>query len=184
MGDSISAGLDEVKLGRKGRQLVKNLSSGGVTISDVSKQLDDFYVSNNNHPVDKIFICVGANDIRYCHDKGVKHLKSPLNDLAKQINLLFPDAKVWFQSIIPFPIQHRFTINNILSFNDLLYEVCMVNHMYYIDCVESFLGPDGFRSEYLFHNIYNIHPNNRGLSILARIYLRLIHSRKFNPLGY
>ena len=183
VGDSISAGLNEDKLGRKGRQLVKNLSSGGATIRDVCKQLDNFYVSNNV-PVSKIFVCVGANDIRNCREKGVRHLKSPLNDLAKQIRLQFPSANVWFQSIIPFPMQHHFTIQNILEFNDLLYETCMINNMYYIDCVEPFLGPDGFRSEYLFHNRDNIHPNNRGLSVLAKIYLRLIHSRKFNPLGY
>ena len=30
----------------------------------------------------------------------------------------------------------------------------------------------------------NIHPNNRGLALMARKYLSLIHNRKFDPLAY
>ena len=183
VGDSFSAGLDEGKLSRNGRMLVKNISSGGATINDVCKQLDDFYISNN-HPVSKFFVCVGANDIRHCREKGIRHLKSPLNDLARQIRTQFPSASVWFQTLIPLPHQHNFTEVNVMQYNQLLYEICLLNRIYYLDCFSSFLTHDGFRSEHLFHNRLNIHPNNRGLSVLARIYLKLIHSRRFNPLGY
>lgn len=183
VGDSFSAGLDADKLGRNGRQLVKNLSKGGATINDVCKQLDDFYV-NNKHPVAKIFVCVGANNIRHCREKGVKHLKVPLKDLAKQIRLQFPHTRVWFQSIIPFPIQHQFTVQNILEFNDLLYHTCVANKMYYLNVVKYFLGRDGFRNEYLFRSRDNIHPNSSGLIVLAKRYFKLLYSNRFNPYGY
>ena len=183
VGDSFSEGLNAEKLGRNGRKRVINLSRGGASIDDVSKQLDDFFVTNTT-PVSKIFVCVGANDIRNCREKGVRHLKSPLNDLARKIKTQFPSASVWFQSLIPFPHQHRYTEVNVMQYNDLLYEICMLNHIFYLDCFNSYLTYDGFRSENLFLNFNNIHPNRHGYSLLARIYLNIIHSKRFNPLGY
>ena len=184
VGDSFLVGLNEDKLGRSGRKLVKNVSESGATIADVANQIDKFYVSNG-HPVSSIFVCVGANDIRYCKEKGIKHLKSSLNDLAKKIKSLFPTAKIWFQPIIPLPEQNRFTINNVLNFNKLLFHICAINGIYYLEnCFSTFLTFDGFRNENLFRSWHNIHFNNKGLRTLALIYLNIIHSKKFNPLGY
>ena len=111
VGDSFSEGLDAEKLGRKGRKQVINLSKGGASIDDVSKQLDHFFVTNDS-PVSKIFVSVGANDIRNCREKGVRHLKSPLNELAKKIKTQFPSACVWFQTLLPLPHQHNYSEKN------------------------------------------------------------------------
>ena len=48
-----------------------------------------------------------------------------------------------------------------------------------------FVGNDGLRfKEYYPNNIKDIHPNKRGVGALARHYIYIIHSKKFNPLGY
>ena len=53
-----------------------------------------------------------------------------------------------------------------------------------MDCFGMFLGRNGYRLEVLFKGRDDVHPNNVGLGLLARCYIKLIHSRKFNPLGY
>ena len=191
VGDSFSVGLDCEKLGRKGRKKVVNLSKGGATIKEVSFQLDTFFLSNsqNNVVVDKVFVCVGTNDIRNCREKGVRHLKSPLIDLAEQIKVCFPVARVWFQNLIPLPLQNEFTVRNIEQYNVLLFEICSFTKTFYFDIFRKFLIYDyisgySFRDELLFINSNNIHLNKRGLGILARCYLHLIHSNCCNPLGY
>ena len=190
-GDSFTAGLDAERLGRKKRANVINLSKGGATIQGVINQLNEFYTSNGNENVivNKVFICVGANDIKNCRDDGIRHLKSPLVHLSKQVRLLFPDADVWFQNLMPLPLQHEFSIRNVQEYNKLVYEVCSFTKSYFLDIFEKFLSLDYrtgnyYRCESLFVNTSNVHPNKRGLGVLAKSYLRLIHSNRFNPLGY
>ena len=189
-GDSFSMGLDEVKLGRKGRRKVINLSKGGSTIKEVSLQLDGFFLSSQqNVVVDKVFVCVGSNDIRHCRENGVRHLKQPLVSLVEQIKMTFPDANVWFQCMIPLPLQHKFSVANVEQYNKLLFEICTFMKVYYLDIFDRFLVFDErrrcfYRDEYLFVNRSNIHLNKLGLSILARSYIRCIHSNRFNPLGF
>ena len=186
-GDSYSAGLDPVKLGRKNRRIVKNVSSGGAKIEDVSEQLDEFFLRNGEGVVDKVFISVGTNDIRLCKDSGVKHLRNKLFRLVDKVKLLFPGAKLWFQSLLPLPVQNAWTVGNVEKYNNMLYGVCSDKGVFYLDCFSMFLTPTGngdfLRYEPLFRPA-NIHPNNRGLALLARKYISLIHSRKFNPLAY
>ena len=191
-GDSYSAGLDPVKLGRNNRKIVKNVSSGGAKIEDVSKQLDDFFLENSEYIVDKVFISVGTNDIRLCKDSGVKHLRNRLFRLVDKVKFLFPGAKLWFQSLLPLPLQNSWTVGNVESYNKMLYEVCSDKKVYYLDCFTMFLVPTGYgdfiRYEPLFRSpnniVINIHPNNRGLALVARKYISLIHGRRFNPLAY
>ena len=191
-GDSYSAGLDPIKLGRKNRKIVKNISKGGAKIDDVSKQLDEFFLGNKEGVVDKVFICVGTNDIRFCEGSGVKHLRNKLLGLVDKVKLLFPGAKVWFQSLLPLPVQNSRTIDNVESYNKMLYEVCSNKKVFYLNCFSMFLVPtrngDYLRYEPLFcgptNTLPNIHPNNRGLALIARKYLSLIHNRKFDPLAY
>ena len=190
-GDSFSAGLDAGRLGRKNRANVVNLSKGGATIKGVNDQLNEFYTSksDNNVIVNKVFICVGANDIRNCGKNGVRHLKSPLVHLVQQVKLLFPDATVWFQCLMPLPLQHEYSVRNVEEYNKLLYEVCSFTKAYFLDIFNNFLSfdyrsGDYYRCESLFVNTSNIHPNKRGLGVLAKSYIRLIHSKWFNPLGY
>ena len=190
-GDSYSKDLDEVKLGRKGRRKVINLSKGGSTIKDVSLQLDGFFLASSQQDilVDKVFVCVGANDIRHCRENGVRHLKQPLVLLVEQIKMIFPHANVWFQCLVPLPLQHKYSVANVEQYNKLLFEICTFMKIYYLDILEHFLVFDErrgyfYRDEYLFVNRKNIHLNKLGLSILARSYLRCIHNNRFNPLGF
>ena len=191
-GDSHTVGLDHVKLGRKGKRNVVNLSERGAHIADVKKQLEKFYMSHEhaggNVIVEKIFICVGTNDIRHCEEKGTRSMKVPLLYLAEQIKLMFPDAAVWFQSLLPLPWQNKFTYKNVEQFNQVIYEVCRQSQSYYLNVFQDFLVYNpyygfSYRYEPLFVNYKNIHLNRTGLSILARRYINLIHNN-FNPLGY
>lgn len=194
-GDSFTVGLDGTKLGkgRRGKKTVINLSKSGATIDGVINQLDQYFSSDmyTNVRVNNIFICVGTNDIRNCRENGVRHLKSPLVRLAQHIKLLFPDAVVWFQCIIPLPLQHEYSVQNVEQFNALLYEVCIHNKTYFLDVFEDFLCYDYisdsfYRDEYYYVDTKNIHLNKRGLITLAKSYKRKIHSNRirFNPLGY
>ena len=182
-GDSFSAALDAERLGRKGRKNVVNLSKGDATIKDVSLQLDCYFLSNSygNVVVEKIFVCVGTNDIRNCRENGVRHLKSPLVSLAEQIKMSFPDAAVWFQCIVPLPLQHQYSVRNVEQYNTMLFEVCSYMKIFYLDIFKNFLVFNlrrgcFYRRESLFVDQHNIHFNRFGLGILARNYIHLIHS--------
>ena len=190
-GDSFSVGLDEVRLGRKGRKKVINLSKGGASIKDVSLQLDLFFLASSQQDciVEKVFVCVGANDIRHCRENGVRHLKQPLVSLVEQIKMSFPDANVWFQCLVPLPLQHQYSVVNVEQYNKLLFEVCSFMKVYYLDVFKKFLIFDNrrrcfYRDEIMFVDRRNIHLNKLGLSLLARFYIRCIHSERFNPLGF
>ena len=188
-GDSFTAALDADRLGRNKRKNVVNISKGGATIDGVMDQLNEFFTSKNNVLVDKVFISVGANNIRNCRENGVRHLKAPLVRLARQVKLLFPDAAIWFQCIMPLPLQHEYTIRNVEGYNKLLYEVCSYTSTYLLDIFSKFLclnlqSGNYYRRESYFIDSRNIHPNKLGLGVLARSYIKLIHSSRFNPLGY
>ena len=191
-GDSYTAGLDPVKLGRNNRKIVKNVSCGGAKIEDVSKQLDKFFVENREDIVDKVFICVGTNDIRFCKDSGVKHLRGKLLRLVDKVKFLFPGAKLWFQNLLPLPIQNPWTVGNVESYNKMLHQVCVDRRVFYLNCFTKFLEYRGngvcVRYEPLFikpiNNVVNIHPNSDGMSILASKYLAIIHNRNYNPQVY
>lgn len=190
-GDSFSVGLDEVKLGRRGRRKVVNLSKGGASIKEVSLQLDQFFLTSSQVTcsVDKVMVCVGTNDIRHCRENGVRHLKQPLVSLVEQIKESFPDASVWFQCLVPLPLQHQYSVRNVEQFNKMLFEVCSFMKVYFLDIFKQFLvyNPHrrcSYRNEYLFVDRRNIHLNRVGLSLLARAYIRCIHNDCFNPLGF
>ena len=190
VGDSMVTGLDSAKLGRQGKKTVINLSKGGSTVGDVSTELDNFYTTgmSDGSIVEKVFVCVGTNDIRPCKESGVSHLRGKLFKLISKIKLYFPGAKIWFQSLLPLPIQNCWTVQNIELYNKMLYEVCSTSSIFFIDCFNIFLAPTRsgilLREEPLFVNSTNIHPNNRGFALIARKYLFLIHNRRFNPLAY
>ena len=192
-GDSFVVGLDVTRLGRRGKKTVINLSKGGASVDDVSKQLEQYFSSftdiETTPTVEKVIVCVGANDIRNCKEHGIRHLKRPIISLIEQIQLLFPDAKIYFQSLIPLIIQNQFTVNNVGQFNKLLFEICSYMRVYYLNVFRMFLQYDNikrgfFRCEDHFVSNKNIHLNRLGLGLLAKEYIRIIHSNKFNPLGY
>ena len=183
-GDSFVARLDPVRLG-KGKKTVYNISQRGAKISQVEKSIDDFYMTNSDTIVEKVFLCVGTNDIRNCYHNGVKHLKSPLVLLVRKVKLLFPKASIYFQSLIPLPVRNQTTIKNIIDTNCLIFDICRRERIYFLNVFWAFLGQDGYRNKLLFpNNMNDIHPNKIGVGTLARFYIERIHSKRFNPLGY
>ena len=126
-------------------------------------------------------MCVGTNDLNKCHGNGVLYLKSPLKQLCKKIKLLFPDAKVYFQPVLPMPVKHKYTVRNIRRFNKLLYDTCIRERFYFIDIFWDFVGYDGLRYKEYYPK--DIHPNKHGIAALAKHYIYMIHSKRFNPLG-
>ena len=69
--------------------------------------------------------------------------------------------------------------------NNIIYESCVRYKCYYIDAMTATLDLNtGERNPRLFKNGKNIHPNGRGYGVLAKMYIRIIHGRRFNPVGY
>ncbi len=188
-GDSFFERLDQNKLA-KGKQTVFNVGKGGHKIDAVQRSIKTFVEEHPELEIKKLFICVGTNDIRNCQ-RGISHLKGPLQKLMAQVKLLAPTAKIWFQSLLPIPANGNPNVEkNVLAMNNLLYDLCSKNKILFIDVFSSFLNRFGYRNFLLFpkYNIekklWDIHPNARGMGVLARHYLFLIHSKYFNPLGY
>ena len=98
-GDSFAARLKSDLLG-KGKKDVRNIDKGGRKIDQVRKDISDFIKSNPELNVLKIFVSVGANDIRYC-ENSIIHLKDSIKNLMRTIKDVLPNAKIWFQSILP-----------------------------------------------------------------------------------
>ena len=180
-GDSHFAALDCDKLG-KDRAKVINISVGGLKINQTEKSIDDFYVSNRGQcNVTKVFVSVGSNDIRNCR-RGVLHLTKPLRSLTEKIITCFPNAKIWYQSLLPLPIVHQYVVGNVVNFNRLLEEICTKYRIFFHDVFDDYLGEDCHRNYRLFENsFYNVHLNSVGLGRLAKSYINLIHRNNFNP---
>ena len=98
-GDSFPARLKSDLLG-KGKKDVRNIAKGGRKIDQVRQDICDFIKSNPELSVSKVFISVGANDIRYC-ENSISHLKNGIKNLMRTIKDNLPNAKIWFQSILP-----------------------------------------------------------------------------------
>ena len=187
-GDSFAARLDAEKLGKK-RLTVKNIGKGGAKINAVIKQLQDFFSSNPDVVVEKLIVSVGTNDLRNCYN-GINHLMGPLKQLCSKIYELSPNSKVFFQSLLPLPIKHSqdFQTNaNICEFNMFVYDNCCYMRYYYIDAYIPFSNPRRWgqpdtRDDRLFESKYGIHPREgKGMGTLARLYMRALHSRFFEP---
>ena len=189
-GDSYFERLDVDKLG-KGKQSVCKVAKGGRKIEGVLKSLEDFSTNNPDFDVVKLFMCVGTNDIRNCRERGVLHLKTPLQSLFTKAKELFPNAKVYVQSLLPIPSNgNRFSDRNVLAMNRLIFNLCSKYRLFFVDAFSYFLNRFGNRNVYLFpkfderKQFFDIHPNPKGMGVLARQYIFLIHSKRFNPLAY
>ncbi|NQZ52154.1 MAG: alpha-ketoglutarate-dependent dioxygenase AlkB [Moritella sp.] len=177
-GDSHFTTLDCNRLG-KDRIKVVNISEGGRKINETEKSISDFYIKNTDFNVVKLFISVGSNDIRNCRN-GILHLTRPLKSLAERLKTCFPNAKIWFQSLLPLPINNSFIKNSVQEFNKLLFETCQNEKIFFHDVFNRFLGPDNHRNFYLFEKS-NCHLNSVGIGRLAKTYIDLIHKNHFNP---
>ena len=143
--------------------------------------------TSNEFLIDQVFVSVGTNDIRGCRRECVSRYKGGLFKLTRFIKELFPHAKLFFQSLIPLPITYEnaaYNAQNILSFNDMLYEVCKHERVYLFDVFRLFLL-GRYRNARLFPlGFHDIHPNKRGLGLLARQYIMRIQCKHFDPLSF
>ena len=186
-GDSFAQRLDSAKLG-KGKVTVVNVAEGGAKMDKVQKQLEDYCTAHPDVHVEKLLISVGTNDIRRVGDIGI--LRGPVKQLFGKIGHLFPNCKVYVQSLLPLPLQNdndKFTNKRVLDFNRILFNECVFRRFFFMDVFYPFTKFKRARSEPvkrfdpLFEN-NGIHPNpQKGMGVLARIYIRAIHSKYFNP---
>ena len=181
-GDSHFARLDPQRL-HKDKVNVFNISKGGSKMRDVEKALCDFYINHShNFHVEKIFLSIGTNNIRYCQD-GVGFLTKPPNQLLGKIKELLPNSNIIVQNLLPLPITNRYVASNVLDFNCMLFKACARFRFSVINVFDKFLDGNGFRSRLLFPaNDRNVLLNSAGLGKLAKMYLTIIHSNYFNPL--
>ena len=186
VGDSFLARLDKDRLG-KNRKIIINLAKGGNKFRDVVQSLGTFKSNSENdkYLIKQIFISVSTNDIRNCKN-GIIHLKGKLFNLVRTIKNFFPTAKLYMQSLLTLPVTHdsrSHVVENLLNFNKMIYHVCVHERVYMIDILRTFLFR-GYRHHMLFpNNVNDIHPNRRGLGVLARKYIDIIHSRYFDSLN-
>ena len=189
-GDSYAARLDAAKLG-KGKADVVNIAEGGARMDKVQKQLEQFSEKHPGVHVEKLLLRIGTNDIR--HVKDFSLLKGPLKQLSSKINILFPNCKVYVQSLLPLPTKNDsdwLTNRRVIDFNRILFNECIFRRFFYIDAFHPFTK---FKRSYKepvkrFDPLFEksgIHPNSeKGLGVLARFYIRAIHSKYFNPYVY
>jgi len=188
-GDSFPARLDSTRLS-KGKKTVINIAVGGSKINKVMKSIEDYVDKNPSVKVVKLFVSIGTNDIRNCKN-GIDHLKNTIGDFMKFLKTKLPSTTIYFQSLPPIhPNGCPYTVRNVVAMNNLIYRLCSRFKLYYINVLSIFLNASGYRDSRLFpefdkiKNEFNIHPNKRGMGVLAKVYIYFIHSRWFNPMGY
>ena len=184
-GDSHFQKLDCELLGKE-KIKVLNISKGGSRICDVEKAISDFTANNCQYRIVKAFVSVGTNDIRY-YTRGILHLTKPLRSLVDKIKLCFPNAKIWFQSLLPLPITNPYVVSNVEDFNKLLFDTLTKSGIFMHNVFPYFLDLEYGcyrRPDYFEDNVNNVHLNSVGLGVLAKMYIKLIHRRYFNPLFY
>ena len=154
----------------------------------VMGQLNSYASSNVGTVVDKVLVSVGTNDIRYC--RNVNELRPKLKSLCSQITNIFPNSTVYFQSLIPLPCKHSndwITNNKVIHFNRLIFNECVFRRFHVLDAFSAFSSPFNnprhpeLRNGKLFDGS-DIHPSrSKGMGVLARLYIRALHSRFFDP---
>ena len=186
-GDSYAARLDVARLGRNKLKVI-NIAKGGAKIGHVVQQLESFSVDNPDVVVEKLLLSVGTNNLRNCYN-GVGHLRGHLKLLFGKIHTLFPMTRVYFQSLIPLPcsISDWVTNQNVIDFNRMIMNECIFRRYFILDAFGSFSRPCDGRNPNIrrdrFFEGKDIHPSpQRGMGVLASLYLRALHSKFFNPL--
>ena len=183
-GDSYFQALDPVRLSRKKNLNIFNIAKGGKTIDEIKDSMVLFSSSHaDSFDVTKVFISCGTNDIRHSKN-GVKYLSAPISDLLKKAKLLFPSARIYCQSLLPLPSKQRPNIvRDINDLNNIIFKACEKQKCCYVNIMPAFLNMNTRqRNHVLFQQGNNIHPNKSGYGILARIYINIIHSKRYNPL--
>ena len=185
-----AARLDTVKLGRKCADVV-SVARGGARIHQVMEQIRDFKSKNESVIVDKICISVGTNDIRYAD--SLDKIKLKFKSLCAMINELYPSSKVYFQSLLPLPCKSRHdwrTNSFVMNMNSIIKNECIYRRFHILDAFRPFslryFDPQvpHIRDDRFF-KAGDIHPSEaRGMGVLAKLYLRAIHSNFFDPFTF
>ena len=184
IGDSYANRLVGGKIG-KWKYKVFNKSVGGANIRKTELQVDNFFISEESLSceITHVFVSLCTNDIRYCYGRGIKHLKAPLQRLIAKIKGCFPLARIHLQSLLPILAENQFTEMNVLMMNDLIYDICKSEKLYYMDFFTKFVDRwTGDRLNYLFEDA--VHPTRKAMGIIAKEYIFILHRSSFNPLAY
>ena len=188
-GDSFFERLDAARLGKNKKKVI-NIAKGGSKMESVLRSIDNFVKKNLSKTVSKCFISIGTNDIRNC-TSGIMHLKTPLCNFMKSVKQLLPQTKLYIQSLLPIPTNgSHHVVKNVYAMNNLIFSLCSRYKILYLDNFSLFLDNRGRRKLALFpeynqeRKYFDIHPNQKGMGVLAKEFIFRIHSKWFNPLGY
>ena len=189
-GDSFAARMDTAKLGKKRIEVV-NLAQGGKKMKDVTKQLEEHKARFPEREVVKIIISVGTNDLR---NENVTRdvLKGQFKHLCTNIKRIYPNSRVFFQSLLPLPLKHQSdwsTNRRVIDLNNIIFRECSYRNFYFIDVFFSFCKYSKKHNEPISRFDRNfeengIHPNSGiGMGILARNYIFALHKfgKQFHP---
>ncbi len=187
-GDSFAARLDTAKLGRHCVDVV-SVAKGGAKIHHVMNQLRDFKSANSSVIVDKICISVGTNNISQI-DNGSHNIKYKFKSLCALIKELYPSSIIYFQLLLPLPCRNMHdwkTNSDVLTINRIIINECIFRRFHVLDAFQAFcmVSRDRRLPELRNNRLFigsNIHPSEaRGMGVLAKLYLRAIHSKFFDP---
>ena len=157
-----------------------NIAHGGYSIAQTELAVGEFHNNNPGSSIEKVFLSIGANDIRYCRANGVKHVKAPLIRLISSIRRCFPSANIFLHSLLPFGVQNVYTERNVYNFNKILFDVCSTERVYLLNLFEDFLDPWGYRNDALFES--SVHPHKWAMGLIASHYIKIIHNTHFGPI--
>ena len=168
-----------------------SVARGGARIHEVMEQIRDYKSKNESVIVDKICISVGTNDIRYAD--SLDKIKLKFKSLCALIKELYPSSKVYFQSLIPLPCKSRHdwrTNSFVMNMNRIIKNECIYRRFHILDAFSPFsLRYFDPRVPYIrddrFFRAGDIHPSEaKGMGVLAKLYLRAIHSNFFDPFTF
>lgn len=155
IGDSISNALSYYKH-LETKNVVAKL---GQNIRTTKKQVKNIKAKNPTH----IYIMLGMNDSMYVKDAAT--FKKSYNELVTELQKSLPNAKIYFQSILPVDVKNkkamaRVSNDKIKSFNDALVELAGEMNVEFIDLrpfINShpeFYEPDGIHLNKKFHRYW------------------------------
>ena len=161
LGDSITEGANWQELLNNPK--VINRGIGGDTTSGVLNRIDEVI----RHHAEKIFICIGTNDIG--QDIATEKIMSNYALILDALKERSSKTEIFVQSILPVNIAKNavFRHNNkgILAVNEQLEMLCSARHIKYIDLHTQFVNSEGkLKKAY----------TNDGLHLLGNAYLKWV----------
>jgi alkylated DNA repair dioxygenase AlkB len=183
-GTSITEGVDDQRMS-KGSTRVINMSASGNKIDDITQSVRDFTHDNPgvSGSVFKIVFSFGTNDIKFFNSfkYDVKSkFRKPIVQLVDSTKMLYPNAQIIFQSVLPFRLVYKYQPLSVHEFNHLLLEICGEKGCLFMDCFADYLDELGEDINLdLFRDRW--HLNDRGLAKLCKSLKFIIYENIFNP---